>query len=201
MQTAQTPTEPSQPIIAFRDALLKAIPKLRAFATSLCDSSERGDDLVQETLLKALANAGGFRPDSNMIAWLYTILRNEFYSVYRKRRREVEDDEGRYSGRMQVSASQEGHIYFLNVRDALGRLTAEHREALTMVVAGVSYDDAAAMCGCAVGTMKSRVHRARTRLSELLDDRRNDRTGEAVNYPASPGRLEIDASRAAVAFA
>jgi RNA polymerase sigma-70 factor, ECF subfamily len=171
MQTVQTLTISRSPIATFRDDLLKTIPKLRAYAIGLCGATGRADDLVQETLVKALANANNFEPGSNMKAWLYTILRNEFHSEYRKRRREVEDNESRYANRLRVSPSQEGHVYLLDVRDALGRLTAEHREALTLVVSGFSYDEAAALCGCAVGTMKSRTSRARDRLAQMLDHR------------------------------
>jgi RNA polymerase sigma-70 factor, ECF subfamily len=172
MQTAvQVPSIPRPPIATFRDDLLDTIPKLRAYSISLCRTTGKGDDLVQETLAKALANAHNFEPGSNMIAWLYTILRNEFYSEYRKRRREVEDNEGRHASRLRVSPSQEGHVYLLDVRDALDRLTAEHREALMLSVTGLSYDEAAAVCGCAVGTMKSRTSRARDRLAQMLDHR------------------------------
>ena len=105
MQTFQTPIEPILPITAFRDNLLKAVPKLRAFARNLGGSAERGDDLLQETVLRALANAESFQPDSNMTAWLYTILRNQFYSEYRKRRHEVEDPEGRRAEQVAISPS------------------------------------------------------------------------------------------------
>jgi len=162
----------SRPQIAtFRDDLLKTIPKLRAYAVSLSRTTGRGDDLVQETLVKALANADSFEPGSNMVAWLYAILRNEFYSEYRKRRREVEDHASRYANRLRVSPSQEGHVYLLDVRDALDRLTAEHREALMLAATGLSYDEAAAVGGCPVGTMKSRTSRARDRLAQMLDHR------------------------------
>ena len=172
MQTVQPPPVPRPAIAAFRDDLLKTIPKLRAYATSLCRTTERGDDLVQETLVKALTNAGSFEPGSNMVAWLYTILRNEFYSQYRKRRREVEDNDGRHANLLRVSPSQEKHVHLLDVRDAMNCLTAEHREALTLSVSGLSYDEAAAVCGCAVGTMKSRTSRARDKLARMLDDHR-----------------------------
>jgi RNA polymerase sigma-70 factor (ECF subfamily) len=171
MQTVQATSTSRTPIVTFRDDLLKTTPKLRAYAVSLCRTTGRADDLVQETLLKALTNANSFEPGSNMIAWLYTILRNEFYSECRKRRREVEDKEGRHANLARVSPSQEGHVYFLDVRDAFDRLTAEHREALTLVVSGFSYEEASAVCGCAVGTMKSRTSRARDRLAQMLDHR------------------------------
>jgi RNA polymerase sigma-70 factor, ECF subfamily len=185
------------PIATFRDDLLKAIPKLRAYATGLCRTTGRGDDLVQETLVKALATAHSFERGSNMVAWLYTILRNEFYSGFRKRRREVEDNEDRYADRLRVSPAQEGHIYFLDVRDAFYRLTAEHREALTLVVSGFSYDEAAAARGCPVGTMKSRVSRARETLAKMLDHRQpwvhNDNSFSGASY-------KVNTTEGALAF-
>jgi RNA polymerase sigma-70 factor, ECF subfamily len=152
-----------------KDDLLAAIPNLRAFAISLCGRNARADDLVQETLVKAWANINSFEPGTNMIAWLYTILRNEFYSEYRKRRHEVADEEGRHAARLATRPTQEGHMQFLDFRAALDRLAADHREALILVGAsGLSYEEAAKLCGCAVGTMKSRVNRARAKLGEML---------------------------------
>jgi RNA polymerase sigma-70 factor, ECF subfamily len=171
MEFVQAPTITCPAVASFRDDLVKAIPKLRACATGLCRTSGRGDDLVQETLVRALANANSFEAGSNIMAWLFAILRNEFYSEYRKRRREIEDSEGRHANRARVSSSQEGHVYLLDVRDALDRLTAEHREALMLAATGLSYDEAAAVCGCAIGTMKSRISRARDRLAQMLDHR------------------------------
>ena len=152
-----------------KDALLAALPKLRAFAISLCGRTARADDLVQDTVVKAWANLGGFEPGSNMVAWLYAILRNEYYSEFRKRRHEVNDEDGRHAARLATHPTQEGHMQFQDFRAALDRLAADHREALILVGAsGLSYEEAAAFCGCAVGTMKSRVNRARVRLAELL---------------------------------
>jgi RNA polymerase sigma-70 factor (ECF subfamily) len=150
-----------------------ALPKLRAFAVSLCGRSggraERADDLVQETIVKALSNINSFVPGTNMTAWLYTILRNEFYSEYRKRRREVQDEDGIFAAKLISKPSQEGHMGFLELQDALDQLRPEHREALILVAAsGHSYEDAAKLCACAIGTVKSRVNRARAKLAELL---------------------------------
>jgi RNA polymerase sigma-70 factor (ECF subfamily) len=171
MQTAEAPIIPRPlPTGTFTDDLLKAVPKLRAYAASLSRVTGRADDLVQETLAKALANIRSFEPGSNMMAWLYTILRNEFYSEYRKRRLEVDDDESRHADRARVFPSQEGHLYFLNVRDAFDKLAAEHREALTLVASGFTYKEAAAAAGCAVGTVKSRTSRARDRLARMLNE-------------------------------
>src|SRR5580658_11256305 len=128
-----------------KDDLLAALPSLRAFSISLCGRTARAEDLVQETLVKAWANIGSFRPGSNMIAWLYTILRNEYYSEFRKRRHEVADEEGRYAARLAARPTQESHMQFLDFRAALDALAVDHREALILVGAsGLSYEDAAA---------------------------------------------------------
>ena len=154
---------------AVRKAVLGAVPSLRAFAISLCGNVDRADDLVQETLLRALANIDSFQPGTNMAAWLFTILRNHFRSEYRKRRREVEDSDGRYAETLKSQPDQIGHVEFTEFRVALGQLPADQREALILVGAsGFSYEEAAHICACAVGTIKSRVNRARTRLAELM---------------------------------
>jgi RNA polymerase sigma-70 factor (ECF subfamily) len=152
-----------------RDAVLGAVPSLRAFAISLCGNVDRADDLVQETLLRALANIDSFQPGSNLPAWLFTILRNLFRSDYRKRRREVEDAEGNYAKTLKTQPSQNAHLEFEEFRGALEKLPQDQREALILVGAsGFSYEDAASICGCAVGTIKSRVNRARSKLAALL---------------------------------
>ena len=152
-----------------RDAVLAAVPSLRAFAISLCGNVDRADDLVQETLLRALANIQSFQPGTNMSAWLFTILRNHFRSEYRKRRREVEDTDGSYADTLKSQPEQGGRLEFNEFRAALDKLPPDQREALILVGAsGFSYEEAAAICECAVGTIKSRVNRARTRLADLL---------------------------------
>jgi RNA polymerase sigma-70 factor (ECF subfamily) len=169
-----------------RDAILGAVPSLRAFAISLCGNVDRADDLVQETLLRALANINSFQPGTNMSAWLFTILRNHFRSEYRKRRREVEDGDGSYADTLKSHPEQHGHVEFTEFRAALAKLPADQREALILVGAsGFSYEEAANICGCAVGTIKSRVNRARTRLVEIMsiegeDTFGPDRTMQAV---------------------
>ena len=154
---------------ALRDDILASVPSLRAFAISLSGNADRADDLVQETLLRALANIDSFQPGSNLPAWLFTILRNLFRSDYRKRRREVEDAEGNYAKTLKTQPSQSAHLEFEEFRTALDKLPQDQREALILVGAsGFSYEDAAAICGCAVGTIKSRVNRARSKLAALL---------------------------------
>jgi len=154
---------------ALRDAMLAAVPSLRAFAISLSGNVDRADDLVQETLLRAIANIESFQPGTNMSAWMFTILRNLFRSEYRKRRREVEDTDGSYADTLKSHPEQASHLEFKEFKSALAKLPPDQREALILVGAsGFSYEEAAAICECAVGTIKSRVNRARTRLADLL---------------------------------
>ena len=153
----------------FRDELMAAIPKLRAFAFSLAGRSGRADDLVQETLVKAWAHHASFQMGTNIRAWLCTILRNEFYSLMRKKGREVEDVDGAFTGNVSVPPQQFGHLDMADMHVALGRLPPNQREALLLTAAsGFSYEEAAAICGVAVGTIKSRVNRGRTKLAEIL---------------------------------
>src|ERR1700732_2427702 len=112
-----------------RDAMLAAVPSLRAFAISLCGNVDRADDLVQETLLRALANIDSFQPGTNMSAWLFTILRNHFNSEYRKHRREIEDWDGSYAESLLSHGEQTGHVEFEELRIALAKLPSEQREA------------------------------------------------------------------------
>jgi RNA polymerase sigma-70 factor (ECF subfamily) len=154
---------------SLRDAMLAAVPSLRAFAISLSGNIDRADDLVQETLLRAIANIDSFQPGTNMSAWMFTILRNLFRSEYRKRRREVEDTDGSYAESLKSHPEQSSRLEFQEFRAALAKLPPDQREALILVGAsGFSYEEAASICDCAVGTIKSRVNRARTRLADLL---------------------------------
>ena len=154
---------------SLRDDILASVPSLRAFAISLSGNGDRADDLVQETLLRAIANIDSFQPGSNLPAWLFTILRNLFRSEYRKRRREVEDVDGSYADSLKSHPEQNSHLEFNEFKTALAKLPPDQREALILVGAsGFSYEEAAAICECAVGTIKSRVNRARNRLADLL---------------------------------
>ena len=152
-----------------KEAMLRLVPNLRAFAVSLCGNIERADDLVQETLLKAWNNIDDFEEGTNLRAWLFTILRNTYFSDCRRRRREVEDRDGAKAADLSVHPEQPGHLDMQDFRRALDALPADQREALVLVgAAGFSYEEAAEISGCAVGTIKSRVNRARTKLGELL---------------------------------
>ncbi len=151
------------------DALLAAVPSLRAFAISLSGNVDRADDLVQDTLLRALSHIDSFQPGTNLHAWLFTILRNLFHSEYRKMRREVPDVDGIHASRLASQPEQSDRLFLEDFKLALQRLPPDQREALLLVGAsGFSYEEAAGICNCAVGTIKSRVNRARTRLAQML---------------------------------
>jgi RNA polymerase sigma-70 factor (ECF subfamily) len=153
-----------------REALLAAVPSLRAFAISLSGQVDRADDLVQDTLLRALSNLHRFERGTNLNAWLFTILRNLFHSEYRKRKREVEDADGSFAARLRTHPDQHSRLDFEDFRAALATLPLDQREALLLVGAhGMSYEEAAEVCDVAVGTVKSRVNRARFKLASLLD--------------------------------
>ena len=155
--------------VTLRDQMLAAVPSLRAFAVSLTANRDRADDLVQDTLMRAWANLERFERGTNLEAWLFTILRNRFHSEYRSRRREVEDPDGSYAARLRTYPDQQSHLDYEDFRTALAKVPADQREALLLVGAhGMSYEEAAEVCNVPVGTIKSRVNRARTRLAELL---------------------------------
>ncbi len=172
--------------LPFRERLISEIPNLRAFARSLSGSVHTADDLVQDTLLKAWSHSDSFVHGSNMRAWLFTILRNTYYSLYRRRGREVQDTDSIYSGKVAVAPGQDSAIDLADLRIALEKLPEDQREVLIMVGAtGLSYEETAEICGVAVGTIKSRVNRARVKLAELLgivgpDDIGPDRHSVAV---------------------
>ena len=153
---------------AIRDAMVAAIPPLRRFAVSL-SNAQQADDLVQETLLLACDKIRLFDARSDILPWLITILRNRFHSERRKRWKEVEDVDGAYAETLMTGPTQIAHAEHANLRDALLRLPKEMREALIAVgYSGLSYQEAALACGCPVGTIRSRVHRARESLAALL---------------------------------
>ncbi len=151
--------------------LVAHLPELRAFARSLTRDATSADDLVQETMVKAWTNFDSFERGTNLRAWLFTIQRNTFYSLARRRKWEVEDADGVHAANLVQRPQQDGAMDLRDFSAAFATLPSEQREALTLVgAAGMSYEDAAAICGCAVGTVKSRVNRARARLAERLGE-------------------------------
>lgn len=149
--------------------LVDHLPALRAFARSLTRDSAAADDLVQDTVVKAWSNMDKYKPGTNLKAWLFTILRNTFYSNIRKKKWEVEDADDVMAGQLSVKPDHDGRLALAEFKDAFVTLPDDQREALILVGAsGFSYEEAALMCDCAIGTIKSRVNRGRKRLGELL---------------------------------
>ena len=174
-----------------RDALVGHLSSLRAFAISLCRNIATADDLVQDTIVKAWTNIDKFQPDTNMQAWLFTILRNTYFSSLRKVRREVPDPDGIQAARLFTRPDHDGRLAFADFKRAFDQLSAEHREVLILVGAsGFSTEQAAEMMGIPVGTVKSRTNRARKRLAELmgLEDGEDVLMGVDCNTIAVMGR-------------
>ncbi|MEB8387818.1 RNA polymerase sigma factor [Rhodobacteraceae bacterium KMM 6894] len=152
-----------------RDELVEHLPALRAFALSLTRNGATADDMVQDTVVKAWTNIEKFQVGTNMRAWLFTILRNTYYSSRRKVKREVADVDGVFTEGMSEKPAHDGHLQMRDFRRAFEQLPDEQRETLILVGAsGFSYEEAADMCGVAVGTIKSRANRGRKRLAELM---------------------------------
>jgi len=155
--------------LTIQQQMLALEPNLRAFAMSICGSADKADDLVQETMLRAITRIDTFQPGTNLGAWLTTILRNCFLSELRKHRNEIEDADGAYAGALRAAPEQESSLEFKEFRAALREIPFNQREALLLVgAAGFSYEDAATICQSTTGTIKSRINRARSRLAALL---------------------------------
>jgi len=165
----------------FKKDLVASIPRLRAFARSISGNRDRADDLVQETLAKAIANKDKFTEGTNLTAWLITILRNQYYSIGRKLKREVADPDGELAAGLESKPQQAGHLELKDFLSALQVLPDDQREALILIGAsGFSYEEAAEILGVKVGTVKSRVSRARLRLEDLMNGREEFERSEAA---------------------
>lgn len=159
--------------LAFKRDLVTVVPHLRAFARGLCGRPDMADDLVQEALLKAWAAQDRFEPGTSLRAWTFVILRNVFLTEMRRNRFVGEYDETVAERILTTPAGQEGPIHLSDLHRALLTLAPERREALLLVGAGgFSYEEAAQICGCAVGTIKSRVGRAHATLAAMIEEGR-----------------------------
>ncbi|NOT40005.1 MAG: sigma-70 family RNA polymerase sigma factor [Alphaproteobacteria bacterium] len=157
---------------AFRARLIELAPYLRAFARTLCGHRDVADDLAQESLASAWKARASFQPGTNMKAWLFMIQRNAFYSAHRRKWRQVSWDEQAMERVLVTDASQQASVELTDLKRAMTLLPDEQREALILVGAGgFSYQEAASICGCAVGTMKSRVSRGRHTIASLMSER------------------------------
>ncbi|BBK38512.1 RNA polymerase sigma factor [Allostella sp. ATCC 35155] len=172
------------PAASIREELIACLPQLRAFARSLAGQRELADDLVQDAIVRALAAQDSFRPGTNFRAWIFTILRNLFFTERRKSRMTVQSIDTMDHELAPVAPAQESSVEFDDFRAALMRLPHDQREALILVGAsGMSYEEAAEVAGCAVGTVKSRVSRARRTLAQMTG---RDDDGEAGAAQAKP---------------
>ena len=154
---------------AFDADLVALLPSLKAYALSLCRNGPMADDLVQAASAGAMANARLFLVGSSMRAWMFTILRNQYFSILRKRRREVEDADGKSADRLSLKPNQNDAVDLADTMRGLRTLSAKHGELLMLLgPGGLTYDEAAQRSGCAVGTIKSRLNRARKRLAQTM---------------------------------
>lgn len=152
-------------------SIVDLIPALRAFARTFCRLPDDADDLVQETLTKGLANIDKFEPGTRMKSWLFTIMRNTFYTRARIAAREAPGLLDCVSLRLISEATQEWSVQSKEVHAAIQQLPEHQREVLMLIgVLGVSYEEAGEICGCAVGTVKSRLNRARANVLEFLGE-------------------------------
>lgn len=163
-----------------KDEIVELIPALRAFARTFYYDTNDADDLVQETLTKAITRIHQFTPGTNMKSWLFTIMRNTFYTKVRVQKRETPGSADCASLRVAVDSTQEWSIKGKELSRALHRLSPLQREVLVLVgVMGVSYEDASVILGCAMGTVKSRLNRARWK---LLDELGEDSPASSVEH-------------------
>ena len=164
-------TEQAQADHEFKSELTALIPQMRAFARSLCRDATAADDLAQDALLKAWNNRASFEPGTNMKAWTFMILRNQFYSDKRRSWRSSQLDPEVAERTLEAASNPIASLELDEVRRALACLPDDQREALILSGAGgLSYEEVSEICGCAIGTIKSRVSRARDRLSTIIED-------------------------------
>jgi RNA polymerase sigma-70 factor (ECF subfamily) len=185
------------------DDMVALVPQLHTFARSLTRDGVRADDLVQEALTRAIKNIQRFKPGTNLKAWLFTIVRNEHYSQLRRSKFEAHGVDVELLPEPSVPPDHDGKLELRDLNRALAALSPGQRTALILVsVSGFSYEEAAEICGCAVGTIKSRVARARETLLEMLEGRQpmpeaceGDGAEEVSieDFPLGQGRLPAQA--------
>ena len=179
----------------FRDQLVALLPALRAFARGLCRHREMADDLAQDTMMRAWAARESYTQGSNFRAWMFMIMRNQFYTTLRKNARTTSLDPEVAERVLVVAPAQQDGINVDDVAKALQKLPAEQREVLLLVGAnGVSYEEAAEIIGCAMGTVKSRLARGRAALAKLIDG--PEENAELTSPRAAQGRHKNPAAKA-----
>jgi RNA polymerase sigma-70 factor (ECF subfamily) len=176
------------PSSEFCAQLTACLPRMRSFARFLCRREDLADDLVQDTVVRALTAAHQFQPGSNFKAWIFTIMHNQNISNFRRKRPQIASAEVDSPSSCQIAPNQIDALVLRDLDSAMRRLAPAQREALVLVVVnGLSYEDAAQVCDCAIGTIKSRVARARTALHDMLMGREDESAvEEARREAASP---------------
>ena len=192
-QVGRSPFDPQRDTL-FKKELVTLIPHLRAFARTLTGDPTAADDLAQDAMMKAWDARASFQMGTNMKAWTFMILRNQFYSEKRRSWRQSQLDQEAAERTLVAVDDPEAPVALDELRLGLGMLPAEQREALILVGAGgFAYEEAAEICGCAVGTVKSRVSRARRALQGILQRGDYDRDGAAAGE--AMGTILADAER------
>ncbi|MBU4434300.1 MAG: sigma-70 family RNA polymerase sigma factor [bacterium] len=192
-QVGRSPFDPARDT-TFKRELVTLIPHLRAFARTLTGDATAADDLAQDAMMKAWDARASFQLGTNMKAWTFMILRNQFYSEKRRSWRQSQLDQDAAERTLVAVDDPEAPVALDELRLGLGMLPAEQREALILVGAGgFAYEEAAAICGCAVGTVKSRVSRARRALQAILEAGAYDRDGRSASD--AMGSILADAER------
>jgi RNA polymerase sigma-70 factor (ECF subfamily) len=190
----------AEPEDTFREELVAAIPHLRAFARSLCNDTAQADDLAQEALAKAWKARASFEPGTSIKAWTFMILRNQYYSEKRRSWRTAPLDVEMAENTLLANDDPTAPMDLLELRAALARLPDDQREALILVGAGgLAYEEAAQICQCAVGTIKSRVSRARRALEALLSGTGPRQANDEHDIPAAKAFDDILEQAAALA--
>ncbi|MCJ2051788.1 sigma-70 family RNA polymerase sigma factor [Methylobacterium sp. J-070] len=175
----------------FKKLLVTIVPALRRFAVSLARDPTAADDLVQDTLFRAWRSRARFEQGTNFEAWTFTILRNQFYTHQRKHR-EVQDEDGSRTARLASLPDQGGRLDLQDMRAALDRLAPTMREALVLVaIENLTYEEAAAVMNCQLGTVKSRVWRAREQLARMLGYTGTEIGSDGVMLSALNGSGEV----------
>lgn len=184
MAPVSEPEPCGPPVDVFKQQMLALIPSLRAFARGLCSNRDLADDLSQEAMARAWAARESFTPGTNFRAWMFMILRNEFYTTIRKTSRMTSWDPQVAERLLVIPATQHVGIDLADIERAMARLPVEQREMLLLVAAGgMSYEEAAAVTGCALGTVKSRIARGRAALTRMIDGE----GGSVAATEADPG--------------
>ena len=182
-------TAATDPDKVFRDQLVALLPSLRAFARGLCGHREMADDLAQDTMMRAWAARASYTQGTNFRAWMFMIMRNQFYTTIRKNSRTTSLDPEVAERVLVVAPAQQNGINVDDVAKALQKLPAEQREVLLLIGAnGLSYEEAAKVIGCAMGTVKSRLARGRTALAAMIDGPADDALFDSPPMQAKLGQ-------------